>query len=71
MAMNVFDFQLQPEVLESKLFLMLRLGTTGSSSVAYAFSRSLAVATIGFAARPAGWDRFEIAGIPRQVSFID
>ena len=41
MAMDVFDFQLRPEVLEAKLLLMLRLGTTGSSSVAYAFSRTL------------------------------
>jgi hypothetical protein len=41
-AMDVFDFQLQAEVLQSKLLLMMRLGTTGSSSVAYAFSRSLA-----------------------------
>jgi hypothetical protein len=41
-AMDVFDFQLQAEVLQSKLLLMLRLGTTGSSTAAYAFSRSLA-----------------------------
>jgi hypothetical protein len=42
MAMDVFDFQLRPEVREAKLLLMLRLGKTGSSAVAYALLRSLA-----------------------------
>lgn len=41
-AMDVFDFQIEPEVLESKLLLMLRLGATGSSNAAYAFPRVLA-----------------------------
>jgi hypothetical protein len=42
MAMDIFDFQLHLEVHEAKLLLRLRLGTTGSSSVAYALSQSLA-----------------------------
>jgi hypothetical protein len=37
--MDVFDFQLQLESLDAKLLLMLQLGTTGSSTVAYALSR--------------------------------
>lgn len=41
-AMDVFDFQLRVEALETKLLLILRLGKTGSSNVAYALSRSLA-----------------------------
>lgn len=38
MAMDVFDFQLRPEMLETKLLLLLRLGNLGNSTVAYALS---------------------------------
>jgi hypothetical protein len=42
MAMDVFDFQLQLEALETKLLLMMRVGTTGNNTVVYALSRDLA-----------------------------
>jgi hypothetical protein len=41
-AMDVFDFQLRPEMLQTKILLLLRLGTHGSSTAAYALSPSQA-----------------------------
>ena len=37
-AMDVFDFQLRPEMLQTRLLLLLRLGISGSSNAAYALS---------------------------------
>jgi hypothetical protein len=41
-AMDVFDFQLQQEMLGTKLLLLLKLGSSGSSTAAYALSPDLA-----------------------------
>jgi hypothetical protein len=41
-AMEVFDFQVRPEMLQAKILLLLRLGTDGSGTAAYAFSPSQA-----------------------------
>jgi hypothetical protein len=41
-ATDVFDFQLRLEALETKLLLMVQVGTTGSSTISHALSRELA-----------------------------
>jgi hypothetical protein len=41
-AMDVFDLQLRAEMLQTKILMLLRLGTHGSGTAVYAFSPSQA-----------------------------